>query len=495
MFIEKIKKNGFSILITVLFLIALVLLNVFIGMLTERFFIKVDLTDTGLFTLSDRAADFLKDVDEPVDLIVLADESAWRANATFEMVSNILRNFAAASGGNLRVQYVNPDLNSFSGPKYNNSLADLKEAHTELENMTRNDIIFLSDRRATIVPVIDLFAQSQDQWGRTGITGVRADQEIISALVYVLNEQIARVVFIDNHGETPKGIMSMWFERTGYTVSSINLATEEIPEDTTVLISAAPQFDFLNEEIIKLEDYLLLGGNLMILYDSQLPNTPILNIFLEEWGLVVEDKLIFDESYTFVQQFGIIATHVVAGDMRFTENAQVLTTEVRPIGVFGARPIKSEGTRSGFSMQPLISTFSSSSYAKDLSEGNVTTSERESGDESGPFNLAYSVRRLTRDRDGNQVYANLILAGATLFDDTFLMAYGDTFYNTFLIVDLAIELNPFGGRVFIPAKEFVGSQLLISSGSARMILILLVILMPLAIISVGVVVWRKRRHK
>jgi len=115
--IEYIKKSGFSIIITIIFLIGLVLLNIFVGLLTDRFFIKVDLTDTGLYTLSDQAADFLRDINEPIDIIVLSEESAWRASSTYEILTNILRNYAASSGGYLRMQDVSADLNSFDGPK------------------------------------------------------------------------------------------------------------------------------------------------------------------------------------------------------------------------------------------------------------------------------------------------------------------------------------------------------------------------------------------
>jgi len=492
---DKLKKNGFSIAITLLFLAALILLNILTGMLTERFFIKADLTETGLYTLSDKAADFLRDINETVDVIVLSEESTWLANPTFDMISSILSNYAATSGGRLRVQYVNPDLNSFNGPLYDNSLANLKEAHTELENMVRNDIILLSSRRATIVSTRDLFAQTQDEYGRTAVTGLRADQELISGLIYVLNEEIARIVFINNHGESQMQYMNLVFERSGYVSSTINLATEEIPDDTIVLVSAAPNFDFLNDEIVKLEQFLSLGGNAIILYDSQLPSLPLLENFLFEWGVVIEDQLVFDDEYTFIAQYGIIGAYVPAGDLPSTVNAEMLTTNVVPIGAMAARPITQTGAGGGFSRNPLIRTFSTSSYAKDISGGSITTTERESGDESGPFALAYNISRLTRDANGNQVNANLIVAGAAMFDDTFLSMFGDNFYNRILIADIANDLNPFGDRVYIAPTDFGNSQLLISAGSARMILIVMVILLPLAIIAAGVVVWRKRRHK
>ena len=494
--ISKLKSKGVSILILVIFLTLIILLNIFAGLLTDRFFIKADLTDTGIYTLSDRAAEFLSEIDETVDIIVLEEESAWRASNLFERIPNILQNYTASSGGRLRIQYVNPDLNSFDGPKYNNSLSDLKETYTELENMTRNDIIFLSDRRATLVPGRDLFVQSQDQFGRTtGVTGVRADQELISALIYVLNEEIARIVFIENHGETPMTHMQLVFERSGYTGSTMNLATEDIPEDTTVLVSAAPVFDFLSEEIVKLEQFLGTGGNFIFLYDNQLPSLPLLENFLAEWGLTIEDKLILDEEFTFVPELGIIGAHVVAGDLPSTVNAEGITTNVIPMGMFNARPISSQELRGGFELRPLISTFSASSFAKDIGGGNITTREREPGDESGPFVLAYHVYRNVADAEGNRVSANLIVAGANIFDDMFLSMYGDSFYNRLLITDLANDLNPFGERVFIPARDMSDSHMLVSAAGSRMVLIVMVIALPLAIIATGVVVWRRRRHK
>jgi len=492
---NKLKTKGFTIAATILFLAAVVLFNVLIGMLTERFFLKVDITDTGIYTLSDKAAEFLSEVNETVDIIVLSEESTWLASNTYTVIANILRNYSAASGGSIRVQYVNPNLNSFDGPKYGNSLSVLKDAYSELEDMTRNDIIILSERRATIVPALNLFSQSRDNMGRSGIVGVRADQELISSLVYVLNEGISRIVFIENHGEVMKSYITMLFERSGYVASSINLAIEDIPEDTALLVSAAPQFDFLSDEIVKLEQFLSFGGNLMILYDPEMESLPMLENFLEEWGVVIDFKLIFDDDYVFIPAFGVIGAHVVEGSLPSTADAEVITTNIRPMGVFLARPLREVGTRGGFAINPLIQTFSASSFAKDISGGNITTHERESGDESGPFVLAYHVSRLTRDANNNHANANLIIAGAAWFDDNFLSLYGESFYNNIIMADLANDFNPFGERVYIPGKDISNNQMPVSSSGARTILILLVITLPLLIIGAGVVVWRKRRHQ
>jgi len=82
-----------------------------------------------------------------------------------------------------------------------------------------------------------------------------------------------------------------------------------------------------------------------------------------------------------------------------------------------------------------------------------------------------------------------------MFDDSFLSMFGSTFYNASLIADLASDFNPDGSSVFIPAKPLVGSQMPVSSGNARFVLILMVITLPAAIYSAAAIVWYNRRHK
>ncbi|MCL2003437.1 MAG: GldG family protein [Oscillospiraceae bacterium] len=488
---KKLKYGGISLLFTALFLTIAILLNIFAAMLTERFFLKADLTDTGIYSIHDNAAEFLRGIEETVDVVVLSEEEVWLTRSP--LVVEILSNYAATSGGRLRVQYVNPDLNSFNGPRYGNSLAELKAAHDELQDMTRNDIILLSSRRAARVPFADLFS-----WNHEGREVLRADQELVSALSYVLNDGLASAVFLEGHRESGAALLTEIFERGGYAVSSVNLVFEDIPADADVLISVAPLTDFLDEELVKLEHYLSTGGNAMIFYEFSLPPMPNLDRFLAEWGIGIEDKIVFDEAHRIAGQPFLLGAQVRAGILPFTEDAETATSGFPGVGVPFARPLRAvwgEGTRNTFTVFPLIQTFSAASYAKDLSQGGITTPERESDDDSGPFVLAYNTRYHAYDVDRNLVFSNLIVAGAEMISDSFLLNYGDYFYNNAFLRNLANDLNPFGESVFIPSKTAPSSQMPVSSGAARFVLILMVVLLPLAIMAAGIWVWRKRRHQ
>jgi len=408
------------------------------------------------YTMNDVAAEFLSEINETIDIIILAEESTWQTESKFTIILDILQNYSAASGDFIRVQFVNPDLDSFYGPLYNNSLSVLKDSHTELEGMNRDDIIILSSRKATRVFVDDLFFFVNDITGKKVIAGLNADRVLVNALSYVLNETIARAVFIENHQENSTANLKTIFQHCGYVYSDINLTNDDIPDDTAILVSAGAKLDFSTQEIMKLENYLSNGGSLMILYDFYVKSLPLLDMLLLQWGVSVDEKQIFDNDYTFVPQHGVIGAHVVASALPFTADAEKATMEHMPFGVYLSRPLSTtwvNGSDSNFTLFPLIQTFSASSYAKVIGEGNTLSQERENTDESGPFVIAYNVRSLTINPQGNQVFANLIVTGANMFEDGFLNMYGEVLYNKMFIADFARYINPNPSIDFIPSSE------------------------------------------
>jgi hypothetical protein len=58
-------------------------------------------------------------------------------------------------------------------------------------------------------------------------------------------------------------------------------------------------------------------------------------------------------------------------------------------------------------------------------------------------------------------------------------------------------LNPFGRSVYIevPRKLLAGESMMVSASQSRAVLVLMVIVLPLAILAIGIFVWRKRRHQ
>ena len=70
---RKFKYGTLATIFTVLFIIGVVLVNVLVGYLTDRFVLEVDLTSENLFEISEDTKEVIAGLTEPVDIIVFAD--------------------------------------------------------------------------------------------------------------------------------------------------------------------------------------------------------------------------------------------------------------------------------------------------------------------------------------------------------------------------------------------------------------------------------------
>ena len=97
-----------------------------------------------------------------------------------------------------------------------------------------------------------------------------------------------------NHGEQmyDSEIINLVYD-AGYEIRTIDLATEEIPEDCRLMITFNPQSDFLSSldgvstisEIKKLDAFLDSANSYMVFTDASTPKLPNLEEYLEEWGI------------------------------------------------------------------------------------------------------------------------------------------------------------------------------------------------------------------
>lgn len=126
------------------------------------------------------------------------------------------------------------------------------------------------------------------------------EEKITNALVKVLKDKSKKVYFTKGHGEgQAKGTEAQGFstmvaelENNKYEVGELSLLEEaKIPEDADLIIVAGPKYDFKEEEVRFLEDYLKRGGAMFAMVDAMTP-VPNLNSLLGKFGLKVDDDLL-----------------------------------------------------------------------------------------------------------------------------------------------------------------------------------------------------------
>ncbi len=119
--------------------------------------------------------------------------------------------------------------------------------------------------------------------------------------------KLAKVAFTTGHGEAatndlnPRGRgIGNWkarLSKVGCDVIDLNLISDEVPTDLSLLIVAGPRGPFKPEEVAKLRGYATGGGSVMLLLANTEPSG--LDEFLKSNNLVMGSGTVIDPRYTY----------------------------------------------------------------------------------------------------------------------------------------------------------------------------------------------------
>lgn len=114
---NKFKRGGMATLMTVVFVAIVIVLNVVVSALAERFpSMDIDMTAQGLNTLSDQAIEIAQSIDEDTTIYLIGSEDAYENNQIYSSYgleySQVAKPGPAPGGGKL------PHQGGVCGPRY-----------------------------------------------------------------------------------------------------------------------------------------------------------------------------------------------------------------------------------------------------------------------------------------------------------------------------------------------------------------------------------------
>ena len=459
-----------SVLMVLIFAAILGLLN----FLSSRHHIRMDFSETGQFTLAPQTVQVLKSLHRDVRITAFVSESPQ----SFEGGSNPAA--VKALLGNYR--YHNPRISfTLVDP-------DRKPVLAKQYGITQAGVL-----------VLESGAQSAQ------IKSIN-EQELTNALIRLDKEQRRKIHFLEGHGEhaladtqpTGYSLVKDHLEKQGFQVERLwLLESGKIPPDTSVLVIAGPQKKFLPQETAAVSDYLARGGKTLLLLDPE--DQTELTEWLSQWGIRMGNGLIID---TLSRLLGVdftvpVVTQYAPHDI--TANFNLAT--FFPV----ARSIHFDKDRaSEFDFKPIAQT-GENSWSKPRFRGgpfNFNPAE----DVRGPLTIAAVVTKKSKTGpDDSHAPAEEAAGGpseavaeptlAVFGDSDFasngsfnFSGNGDLFLNTVLY--LAQEKN----LISIRPKETNFSPLFLSQQQGRALKYVSLILLPAAVVALGVLVWRKRRR-
>lgn len=515
--IRSFKHGTMSVVLTVIFIAAVVVLNVIVGVISDRVDTTADLTDTGIYTLDEATVNYLSKLDMDVIVSVMNSETNFEGGGTYYKSVNELLKKMAMENEHFKLQYLLIDQNPAFTADFNGETLSENYIVVQSKDTGRHRIItpgsyfsaqaFRDNLSQYGYPetYIDQYVEQyvNSAYASQVIEGSNVEQAAISAMMYVTNTDPVRVAFTEGFGELDSSSLSSLLSKNGYDIETINLVNvSEIDKDIDYIVMYAPTMDYDNDSLNKLAAFLdndgAFGKNLLYFAsvsqpyynttdgDSSMTN---LSAFLAEWGISIGDSVVMQNnaSYTYgntpvAHLQNIQDTNYAGstyGNSLFTYDAYV-----RPV-----IQIWENGGKGSVEQEVLIKSYDGA-YLRPMSTFSETEFDISSA-ESGSFIdalCAYKVHSTTQE------VTRVVAFGSDMFASSTFMSYQNA-NNQDLLINMFNYISGKTEGVTITTKSFSNVGFEVNQQNADILAVILCIVIPVAVIVLGVVIWVRRRHR
>lgn len=335
--------------------------------------------------------------------------------------------------------------------------------------------------------------------GRVEKINNQSEKSITNVLVKITRDGVKKIYFSLRHGErsiddiNPEGFgeAKTGLQQDNYDTENIFLAEHQsLPDDCALLILAGLKNDLLDSEYRLIQNYLEVGGKMLVLVD---PDQPDLSKLLSKWGIIVGDNTVIDTS-----PIGQLAGAGYASPLINNYLPSEITDNFEMMTVYRlARSVKSSA--SGDSNLIVHSLAQTSEFPASWGEINLNAEEiqfDEGNDEKGPISIAVSCEKVVplkadtaNAQTGGQKTRIVVFGDSDFASNAFFHFQG----NGDLFLNVVNWLTEESDLIAIRDKELKDNRLSLSVQQAQIIFWFGVIFLPLAILIAGIVTYFQNR--
>jgi ABC-2 type transport system permease protein len=462
---RKFKSGAYVTMVSAVVIVIILVAN----MLISKMNLQVDLSEQGMYTLSEDTQNMLGDLKDDVTIYYMV-----KAGDEVDQFKNIVNKYDATSD-KVKLVYKDPVLYPKFAAKYVDS------------TVSENSFLVVNNKTkvAKYVDYSEMLIQEMDpSTYQNQTTGIDVEGKLTSAIQYVTTTERPKLYTLEGHGEAAVGTtFSSTIDKLNIETASLSTAkVKSIPEDCNILYINAPQTDFTTDEVTMLEDYFAKGGKALITLDYKAYSLPNFVSVLDYYGIKMAEGIVLegDSNMHAADYVNYLFPNVESSD---------ITSQASNSGTLTFMPVASGLTisdklRSTLKVDPLLTT-SASSYAKTSEQS--TTVEKESGDIDGPFNLGLVVTDTYNDQTAKLVVYS---AGAYTFGDETA-----SYANPKLLTGSIGYLIGNTDLLSIPTKSLGQTPVTVTSQQALLIGAVVILIIPIFILTIGGVICYRRRRK
>lgn len=324
-----------------------------------------------------------------------------------------------------------------------------------------------------------------------------SEQSLTSALQRLLRNENRLIVFLEGHGERSikqfanhdLSEFANSLKSSGFELESINLTQQaQIPNDTALLVIASSRTKLLPGETSLIADYVKSGGSLLWLID---PTSSLdgLEPIASQFGLKLQPGVIVDPNS---QLMGINNPAMLAinnsgyGEHDITANFNYITLFPQANGLIIKSPEE-------WIEVPLLTT-NPQTWSEIGSMDGDKIEYTENKDIDGPFEIAFALLRDKPDVEVQDEQAvpqqRVVIVGEGDFLSNAFLQFGG---NLNLGLKMINWLSQDDSFIEIPPKAAADLKLELSSNAVLFLGSFFLFILPLTLISIGFMIWLRRR--
>ena len=464
---RRFKMGGYQTLVMVIVIVLVIVLNLVVNKLN----ISVDLSSDQKYTLTEDSKKLASGVQDSVKMYFMCPEGQEQV-----VIEKVLQQYNGL--GNIEVIQKDPVIYPTFAQQY-----------TE-DEIQSNDVIVVNEtkNKNKVVKGTEMIVQGMDYTTYSESYTLDAEGQLTSALQSVTAEDTVKMYYTSGHNEAQlNDSLTDILRKSNIDYEEIATSSKDkIPEDCNILMINAPQYDFSEEEYKRISDYLADGGKAMFFLNVQAAEKMTnYEKLLSDYGVNVAEGYVVDVQGAMNANY---PTMLVPQIEQHELTADVGNTQV-VLPVSKGMTTQSD-VRSTLTVTPFLTTTDSAYSKVDL---KATSMEKEEGDIQGPFSTGLVIKdAYTENTQGEGKATEIVVFGTGNAAASDFIATNQFGNRSVLLNTLTYLSGTKTSTLAVPTRNLNEESVVIQQGNRIFFTVLLVVIIPLALLAFGFVIWYRR---
>ncbi len=511
-----LRRGGYSLAITAIVLVGVIVFNWLVSSLGDRFNLEFDMTADKKNSISEENIDYIKNLDADVSITICANEDQYAEY----MIYYAQNYYGITINSNAEAEYFTQTVNLVD--KYNDfndriTVKYIDPQSTEFTAITTTyssyslgygDMIVTSEaggkERIKVLKFADIYVVSDsgsNQYMQSyTLAANKLESALTSAIAYVTSSDSKKVAVISGHSENNyTDAYTQLLDANNYEITNItDKLITTISSDYDAIIISAPSIDFIGSELDVISNFLendgKKGKGLIFFADATCPALPNFYAFLKQWGIEVGEGILFETNeYNLPQPDSPSTMGLYPVEPEEDDKEDILENINFAIANYIVPMKVCEDTSLQRTAKPLMQTLNSVVVAP---IGSASTWADYTDADMKQFDCVIQSVESDFDKDNNQITSYIMAFSSVEFVQSQWASYNEL-SNQDIVMACTDRAAHVGDTSMTFTSKVITNESFatkVNANNTKLVAIVFMLMIPVVIIAWGIVVFVRRRN-